>query len=124
MFYLALFLVFFHVGVMSDDVADHTQSKSIVHIGAIFDENSPEGAIAKTCMSMAISDFYALHPHHWTRLVLHPTTANDLGSTAAAGNNFMSTPIYSLHLFMNIKFSSFICYSPCIPKLTLMILSS
>ncbi|KAI9191229.1 hypothetical protein LWI28_005437 [Acer negundo] len=33
---------------------------------------------------MAISDFYALHPHHWTRLVLHPTTANDLGSTAAA----------------------------------------
>ncbi|KAK1588735.1 hypothetical protein Q3G72_026523 [Acer saccharum] len=84
MFYLTLFLVFFHVGVMSDDVADHTQSKSIVHIGAIFDENSPEGAIAETCMSMAISDFYALHPHHWTRLVLHPTTANDLGSTAAA----------------------------------------
>ncbi|KAK1550053.1 hypothetical protein Q3G72_012907 [Acer saccharum] len=84
MFYLALFLVSFHVGVMSDDVADHTQSKSIVHIGAILDENSPEGAIAETCMSMAISDFYALYPHHWTRLVLHPTTANDLGSTAAA----------------------------------------
>ncbi|KAK3221545.1 hypothetical protein Dsin_008570 [Dipteronia sinensis] len=84
LFYLPLFLVFFHVRVMSENLADHTQPKSIVHIGAVFDVDSPEGAIVETCMSMAISDFYALHPHHRTRLVLETKTTKNIVSTAAA----------------------------------------
>lgn len=41
-----------------------------VHVGVI-DMHSWSGKISNTCISMAISDFYALNTHYKTRLVLH-----------------------------------------------------
>ncbi|KAK2656086.1 hypothetical protein Ddye_009138 [Dipteronia dyeriana] len=90
---LSLRLTFFHLPfffllfgacrvIKSETVAD--ESKSLVHIGAVFDVDSAQGAIAETCMCMAISDFYDMHSTYQTRLALHTRTSKDLVGTAAA----------------------------------------
>ncbi|KAJ4709393.1 Glutamate receptor [Melia azedarach] len=56
----------------------------MVHIGAIFDADSTEGAAAEISMSLAISDFYALHSNYRTRVVLHIRNTKELVGTAAA----------------------------------------
>lgn len=88
--FLDLMLLFL---LLHDAIADHseshaeklTESKSLVHIGAIFDPDTLDGAIAEISMSLAVADFYALHPNYQSRLFVHFTTAKDLVTTAAAG---------------------------------------
>ncbi|EOX93708.1 Glutamate receptor 1.1, putative [Theobroma cacao] len=53
-----------------------------VHVGVILDMGSLEGKILQRCISMAISDFYSVHDHYKTRLVLH--TRDSKGETLNA----------------------------------------
>ncbi|XP_027173567.1 glutamate receptor 2.5-like isoform X2 [Coffea eugenioides] len=48
-----------------------------VHIGTVLDYNTSMGAMADLCISMALSDFYAVHSDYQTRLVLHTKYAHD-----------------------------------------------
>ncbi|KAL5842298.1 hypothetical protein ACOSQ3_012904 [Xanthoceras sorbifolium] len=79
--YLPILLFLFHFLIR---VKSETKSSSLVHIGAVFDVDSAEGAVAEMCISMAISDFYAMHSNYQTRLILHTRTSKDLASTATA----------------------------------------
>ncbi|KAH9806065.1 glutamate receptor [Citrus sinensis] len=84
---LLLLFLLFHDAVADQsesNVEKITESKSLVHIGAIFDPDTLDGAIAEISMSLAVADFYALHPNYQTRLSVHFTTAKDLVTTAAA----------------------------------------
>ncbi|KAL6289606.1 hypothetical protein ACE6H2_007116 [Prunus campanulata] len=42
-----------------------------IHVGVILDMKSREGRIVLSCISAAVSDFYQLHNHYSTRVVLH-----------------------------------------------------
>ncbi|GAY48437.1 hypothetical protein CUMW_111650 [Citrus unshiu] len=84
---LLLLFLLFHDAVADQsesNVEKITESKSLVHIGAIFDPDTLDGAIAEISMSLAVADFYALHPNYQTRLSVHFTTAKDLVTTTAA----------------------------------------
>ncbi|KAJ4719203.1 Glutamate receptor [Melia azedarach] len=51
---------------------NHTSSaEELVHVGVILDMRSWSGRISHSCISMAISDFYALNTHYKARVVLH-----------------------------------------------------
>ncbi|CAL5081553.1 unnamed protein product [Urochloa decumbens] len=41
------------------------------HVGVILDLGTTVGKVARTSISIAVEDFYALHPNYTTRLVLH-----------------------------------------------------
>lgn len=87
--YLVIYFLLFFVGIKAESAenASNTVAESnfMVHIGAIFDADSTEGAAAEISMSLAISDFYALHSNYRTRVVLHIRNTKELVGTAAAG---------------------------------------
>ncbi|KAL5730828.1 hypothetical protein ACHQM5_003619 [Ranunculus cassubicifolius] len=69
-------LVFFLFVVVSayTDVAeaqDETSSVIPVNVGVILDMDSWVGKLSNSCIYMAISDFYSMHPEYKTKLVLH-----------------------------------------------------
>ncbi|KAJ4709400.1 Glutamate receptor [Melia azedarach] len=83
---LLLILLLLYIGAKAEYSADVlTESKSLVHIGAVFDPETVDGVIAEISINLAISDFYAIHPNYQTRLYVHFATAKDLVGTAAAG---------------------------------------
>lgn len=61
------------------------KTKSLVHVGVVLDLNTQVGAMADVSMSVALDDFYAIHPNYTTRLVLHTRDSeeDDLGAAAA-----------------------------------------
>lgn len=76
-----------YIGAEAEYSADVvTESKSLVHVGAVFDPETVDGVIAEISINLAVSDFYAIHPNYQTRLYVHFATAKDLVGTAAAGN--------------------------------------
>ncbi|KAJ4709392.1 Glutamate receptor [Melia azedarach] len=82
---LLLILLLLYIGAKAEYSADVlTESKSLVHIGAVFDPETVDGVIAEISINLAISDFYAIHPNYQTRLYVHFATAKDLVGTAAA----------------------------------------
>lgn len=84
---LLVILLLLYIGAKAEYSADVlTESKSLVHIGAVFDPERVDGVIAEISINLAISDFYAIHPNYETRLYVHFATAKDLVGTAAAGN--------------------------------------
>jgi ionotropic glutamate receptor len=65
------------------------QNKTIpVNVGVVLDDlESMEGKAWLTCIKMALSDFYASHAHHKTRLVLNIRDSNqNVVGAAAAGS--------------------------------------
>ncbi|CAL8990802.1 unnamed protein product [Prunus brigantina] len=60
-----------------------------IPVGVVLDLNSPVGAIAESCMTMALSDFYAKHAHYRTRLDLHTRDSADDIVTAASEARYM-----------------------------------
>lgn len=62
------------------------------HVGVILDLDSPAspvGRIGMSCLSMAHSDFYSLHPDYKTRLLLHVRDSNDSVVDAAAAGTYV-----------------------------------
>ncbi|KAE8673839.1 Glutamate receptor 2.9 [Hibiscus syriacus] len=57
-----------------------------VNVGVVLDMDSLVGKLGMSCIDMALSDFYATHPHYKTRLLLHTKDSmDDLVAAAAAG---------------------------------------
>ncbi|KAK9222840.1 hypothetical protein WN944_011280 [Citrus x changshan-huyou] len=74
-FFSSLILLLIH---LCPSCSEHKKVKNYtslnadeVHVGVILDMRSWAGKISNSCISMAISDFYALNTHYKTRLVLH-----------------------------------------------------
>ncbi|XP_010270821.1 PREDICTED: glutamate receptor 2.8-like [Nelumbo nucifera] len=55
-----------------------------VHVGVVLDLNSQVGKMAQSCISMAVSDFYAKNSHYKTRMVLHTRDSKNDVITAAS----------------------------------------
>ncbi|KAF8021687.1 hypothetical protein BT93_G1975 [Corymbia citriodora subsp. variegata] len=53
-----------------------------IDVGVILDMDTHVGKMSKTCLEMAIQDFYAAHDNYTTRLVLH--TRNAMGNAVVA----------------------------------------
>ncbi|KAK8535182.1 hypothetical protein V6N12_056711 [Hibiscus sabdariffa] len=62
--------------------ATATAAAVAVNVGVVLDMDSLVGKIGISCIDMALSDFYAAHPHYKTRLVLH--TRDSIGDIVAA----------------------------------------
>ncbi|GKV00521.1 hypothetical protein SLEP1_g13195 [Rubroshorea leprosula] len=60
------------------------EMKNLVHVGLVLDFNSSIGVMSDTCISMAISDFYATHSSYKTRLSLHTRNSQDVVGAAFA----------------------------------------
>ncbi|KAL2525383.1 Glutamate receptor 2.7 [Abeliophyllum distichum] len=56
-----------------------------INVGVVLNMNNSIGKIGLSCISMALSDFYASNSHYRTRLVLHTRDAkgDDVGAAAA-----------------------------------------
>ncbi|XP_008223627.1 PREDICTED: glutamate receptor 2.8-like [Prunus mume] len=68
-----------------------SMAKEVIRIpvGVVLDLNSSVGAIAESCMTMALSDFYAKHAHYRTRLDLRTRDSADDIVTAASEAGYM-----------------------------------
>jgi ionotropic glutamate receptor len=68
----------------------------IIPIGVVLDLNSTVGEMAESCMSMAVSDFYALNVDFKTRLALFTRdSSSDVVAATSSGicvnsHNFLS----------------------------------
>ncbi|KAG6644191.1 hypothetical protein CIPAW_08G038700 [Carya illinoinensis] len=65
---------------------EHSMAKEVVPVGVVLDLNSPVGGVAERCMSMALSDFYAVNDDYNTRLaLLTMDSGNDVIAAASVG---------------------------------------
>nr|AGT17372.1 hypothetical protein SHCRBa_233_B18_R_10 [Saccharum hybrid cultivar R570] len=55
------------------------------HVGVVLDLGTPVGKVARTSISIAVEDFYAVHPNYTTRLVFHvrDSMSDDVQAAAA-----------------------------------------
>ncbi|KAF8748652.1 hypothetical protein HU200_012871 [Digitaria exilis] len=62
-----LFLAF------SSAVAQNVRESKVeeFHVGVVLDLGTTVGKVANTSISIAVEDFYAVHPNYTTRLILH-----------------------------------------------------
>lgn len=61
-------------------------AKEVVPVGVVLDLKSPVGEQAEICMSMALSDFYAVHDNYSTRLaLLRKDSGDEIIAAASAG---------------------------------------
>ena len=57
-----------------------------VNVGVVLDLDSLVGKVGLSCINMALSDFYAIHPHYKTRMVFNiKDSKEDVVAAAAAG---------------------------------------
>lgn len=78
------FLVFtnFCIGLSTAEKAD---------VGVILDLDTSLGKVLKTCISMAIEDFYSKHENYSTVIVPHfRNSRRDIVDAASAGNAILS----------------------------------
>ncbi|XP_035549154.1 glutamate receptor 2.8-like isoform X1 [Juglans regia] len=69
---------------------EHSMAKEFVPVGVVLDLNSTVGGIAKRCMSMALSDFYAVKDDYNTRItLLTKNSGNDVIAAASAALDLM-----------------------------------
>ncbi|BFG14669.1 hypothetical protein CerSpe_009430 [Prunus speciosa] len=80
---LSFFFILLLAGLGSIQLS---MAKEVIRIpvGVVLDLNSSVGAIAESCMTMALSDFYAKHAHYRTRLdLLTRNSADDIVTAAS-----------------------------------------
>ncbi|KAL3535326.1 hypothetical protein ACH5RR_003787 [Cinchona calisaya] len=87
--YFIFYLVLKVGAAAADAIADGTNGTAepthfSVRVGAVLDSNSSMGAAEDLCISMAHSDFYALHPDYRTRIDLRRKYAGDELDVASA----------------------------------------
>ncbi|KAJ4719294.1 Glutamate receptor [Melia azedarach] len=73
-------------------------AEELVHVGVILDMRSWSGRTSHSCISMAISDFYALNTHYKTRVVLHSrdTEGDPLRALSAALNLMQNVDLIAI----------------------------
>ncbi|KAF8400402.1 hypothetical protein HHK36_013700 [Tetracentron sinense] len=85
-------LLFFFISQLSffACVGSSTNSTALFHVGVVLDLNSWVGKVAQSCISMAISDFYARHQDYNSKIVLHTRDSKgDVVSAASAALDLM-----------------------------------
>lgn len=82
-------IIFFGLGLCRANGIENgsTESKAqVVKVGVILNLGSPLGKMAKSYISMAVSDFYAINANYRTRLALSvKDTEEDVVEAASAG---------------------------------------
>ncbi|KAM7477586.1 hypothetical protein LguiA_025799 [Lonicera macranthoides] len=73
---------------MNNKESKSTSSKILVKVGVVLDTDIGIGKMSLRCIRMALSDFYASHPHYKTRLQLSVKNSNAtvIGAAAAVQN--------------------------------------
>lgn len=89
-FFSLLLLFFISLLLLHSEKAEAQNSKGStvisVNVGVILDMDKWVGQMGLSCISMALSDFYASHSFYKTRLVLNNRDSkNDVVGAAAAG---------------------------------------
>ncbi|XP_059626898.1 glutamate receptor 2.3-like [Cornus florida] len=73
--FISLLILLSHLYQLNAEIdANHSSNISVVkeiQVGVILDMGSLVGKVVNSCISMAISDFYALNTHYTTRILLH-----------------------------------------------------
>lgn len=65
-----------------------------VNVGVVLDFNTSLGKMGLSCISMALSEFYASHGEYKTRLVLKTRDSRgDVVAAAAAGTVYSLSPL-------------------------------
>ncbi|KAM7480972.1 hypothetical protein LguiB_005555 [Lonicera macranthoides] len=74
---------------MVDKESNSTSSKILVKVGVVLDTDIGIGKMSLRCIKMALSDFFASHPHYKTRLLLSVRNSNAtvVGAAVAGGGN-------------------------------------
>ena len=72
--------------IESSSVPKKNQEKEKIQVGLVFSMNSTIGKMVESCISMAQSDFYGMHPDYGTRLsLLIRDPKEDVVDAASAG---------------------------------------
>lgn len=58
------------------------------HVGVVLDLGTTVGKVAHTSISVAVEDFYAVHPNYTTQLVLHVRDSMSDDVQAASAGEF------------------------------------
>ncbi|XP_026397111.1 glutamate receptor 2.7-like [Papaver somniferum] len=68
-----LIFLFFSLPLSSVETQNNglRDGKAIFHVGVILDLTSTVGNVTETCISIAVSNFYKIHPNQNTRVVTH-----------------------------------------------------
>ncbi|XP_052209396.1 glutamate receptor 2.7-like isoform X2 [Diospyros lotus] len=86
-FYIAFVLIMILPSMaMAYDQLNNSGGATAVHVGVVLDMKGMLGKMGLSCISMALSDFYASHASYRTKVVLKPrdSKGDDLGAAAAA----------------------------------------
>uniref|UniRef100_A0ACD5ZXY4 Uncharacterized protein n=1 Tax=Avena sativa TaxID=4498 RepID=A0ACD5ZXY4_AVESA len=78
--------ILFLLLIVDFGIAQNTTSKADeFHVGVILNLGSLVGKVARTSVSLAVQDFYAVHPNYSTKLVLHirDSMASDILAASA-----------------------------------------
>ena len=76
---------------------------NFIHVGAVVDKLTPSiGGAAEKCIQMALTDFYAAHPHYRNRLVMQIRDSQDVVAATSAGEVFFA--LFGLLLFGLMNF--------------------
>ncbi|KAI3965654.1 hypothetical protein MKX01_010611 [Papaver californicum] len=97
--------------------------KTIFHVGVILDLTSTVGNVTRKCISIAISDFYKLHPNQTTRVVLRIRNSKGDAITATTAaldliNNVGVKVIIGLESSVGAEFVAYIGSKAHIPILS------
>ncbi|KAM7480985.1 hypothetical protein LguiB_005568 [Lonicera macranthoides] len=83
---------------MVDKESNSTSSKILVKVGVVLDTDIGIGKMSLRCIKMALSDFYASHPHYKTRLLLSVRNSNAtvVGAAVAGMYTILSLNLLTL----------------------------
>ncbi|KAM7477583.1 hypothetical protein LguiA_025796 [Lonicera macranthoides] len=85
---------------MGDNESNSTSGKIPVNVGVVLDTDEVIGKMGLRCIRMALSDFYASHPHYSTRLLLNVRNSNaTVVGAASAGKTYEESIFQSFTYF-------------------------
>ncbi|KAM0889539.1 hypothetical protein ACQ4PT_027639 [Festuca glaucescens] len=91
--------ILFLLLIVDFGIAQNTTSKADeFHVGVILNLGSLVGKVARTSVSLALQDFYAVHPNYSTKLVLHirDSMASDILAASAVTSENIVQELYKL----------------------------
>jgi ionotropic glutamate receptor len=77
------------------------------HVGVVLDLGTPVGKVARTSISIAVEDFYAVHPNYTTQLVFHVRDSMSDDVQAAAAGKLHARLWTGILLFLHLLFRKF-----------------
>ncbi|OEL36081.1 Glutamate receptor 2.7, partial [Dichanthelium oligosanthes] len=93
---ITMFLLLAFISVVAQNVTKIKAEE--FHVGVVLDLGTTVGKVARTSISIAVEDFYAVHPNYTTRLVLHVRDSkhDDVQAASAANDSAQVNSIASV----------------------------